>query len=350
LKESTDNVANVILSFSSKPYELLKEDYFMNINLFRHVMVPVKMNVKQGERVLILSDYKMDLEIKEALITAVYFQEAIPVLLVIPPLEVFGNELPEIVEKAVLDCDLIIAVCSTSVSHTNAIRLGRKNGKRYYAMGGVTVESLTSGAATANYEQVYALSTKVAEIMTKGNNVKVLSEKGTNIEFSILGREGFPLAGIIDKNGISGFPDGEAALSPVEGSANGVIVVDGTVHHIGRLKNEIWLTVENGRVIKIEGGLEAEQLKEFLEKNGDDNSYNLAEFAIGTNSAVKSNTENTQDYKKMLGTIHFGIGDNITLGGHTYSKIHMDTVVRNCSVIVDNIEVLRNGKMVLGLR
>ena len=51
----------------------------MEANLFRYIVSPIKMNVRKGERVLILSDYKVDNLIYEALVTAVYFQEATPV-------------------------------------------------------------------------------------------------------------------------------------------------------------------------------------------------------------------------------------------------------------------------------
>jgi leucyl aminopeptidase (aminopeptidase T) len=317
-------------------------------NLFRHIMSPIKMNVRKGERVLILSDYKMDRIIYETLIEAVYFQGAIPVLVVIPPVEAFGNEPSEIVAKAAQECDLIIAVCSTSMSHTDAIRGATKKGVRHLAMGGATVESLTKGAATADYEQVLALSKKINEIMSKGKHVKVTSGEGTDIEFSIEGRTGFLLAGVLDENdGKAAFPDGEVATAPVEGTANGVIVVDGTVHHLGRLNNEIRWVVEKGRVVRMGGKREGEALTEFLRDHGDGDSYNLAEFAIGTNPKATI-TGNAQEAKKMLGTIHFALGDNISLGGHVYSKIHMDGMVMHPTVTIDDIEVLKDGKMLIG--
>ena len=44
-------------------------------------------------------------------------------------------------------------------------------------------------------------------------------------------------------------PTGEFNVAPVEGSANGKLVIDLTMHHIGRLLTPIELTVKDGRVV-----------------------------------------------------------------------------------------------------
>ena len=61
------------------------------------------------------------------------------------------------------------------------------------------------------------------------------------------------------------FPTGEFNVAPVEGTANGKLVIDLTMHHLGRLRSPIELTVENGRVTKIEGGADARILRDYLE-------------------------------------------------------------------------------------
>ena len=320
----------------------------MNINLFRYAMVPIKKNVRKGERVLIVSDYKVEKDIQDVLVAAVYAEEAIPTLMVVPPPENFGNELSEMVAKAVLECDLVIGACSTAISHTNTIRAATSSGKRYLAMGGQTTKSFTTGAATADFDRVFSLTQKIANIMKTGDHVHVTSDKGTDIQFSIKNRTVFPLAGLIDEShgNQGGYPTGESATSPLEGTANGVIVVDGSVHQIGKLKNNIKLTVENGRVIKIEGGPEAEELKRILEKGGDENSTNIAEFALGTNHAAKMD-DNAQAAKKAVGTIHFALGDNMSLDGKIYSKLHLDHVITGCTVVIDGTVILDKGKLVI---
>jgi len=55
-------------------------------------------------------------------------------------------------------------------------------------------------------------------------------------------------------------------------------------------------------------------LRKVLENRGDDTSYCIAEFAIGTNPRARC-IDNSQEDKKTLGSIHIAIGDNLTLGG-----------------------------------
>lgn len=315
----------------------------MKLEIFRYAASPIKMNVKEGEQVAIMTDSKIDPLIQEALITAVYHQGATPVMILIPPASSFGNEPPAIAAEAILKSDIVISACSTAMTHTDAIRSALKKGVRYLAMGGITVNTITSGAATADYGKIKEISELIAERLASTEEIRVTTDNGTDITFSSKGRPAFPLTGSIEpRRGIAAFPDGEVAMSPLEGSANGIIVIDGTMHHIGKINTPIRLTVTNGRVEEIEGGEEAEKLRRFLESNGDEQSYNLAEFAFGTNGKARLNG-NAQESKKILGTVHFAIGDSQTLGGSVYSKTHLDGLVLKPNVYLDGVQVNEDG-------
>lgn len=319
----------------------------MKLEVFRNAAIPVQMNVKNGDTVVILTDSKIDPIIQEALFTAVYHQKATPILVMIPPLESFGNEPPAAAAACLPKADIVISACSTAMTHTDAIREALNAGARYLALGGITVESLTQGAATADYDEVMRLSKKIAQKMDDSKEVRITSELGTDLRFSIEGRPSFPLCGIIeDIRPIAAFPDGEVAVAPVEGKANGKIVIDGTIHHVGKITTPVEFMIENGTVTQILGGEEADRLRHFLQEKGDENSLNLAEFAFGTNRNARLG-DNPQESKKMLGTIHVAIGDNRTLAGNTYSKTHLDCLVLKPSVWLDDELVVKNGKLLI---
>lgn len=172
----------------------------MKLEIFRYAAIPVQMNVKKNDTVVILTDSKVDSQIQEGLITAVYNQQATPILVMIPPLASFGNEPPAAATSALLKADLIIAACSTAITHTNSIRGALKNKVRYLAMGGITVNSLTTGAATANYHEVTRISEKIANDLDVCKEVHVMSENGSDLRFSIKDRPSFPLTGIDRKS------------------------------------------------------------------------------------------------------------------------------------------------------
>src|SRR5699024_12671282 len=98
---------------------------------------------------------------------------------------------------------------------------------------------------------------------------------------------------------------------------------------------------KNGKVITMEGGSEpGGQLESiaFSIKNAD----NFAEFAIGLNpnSLINGGFE---EEKKALGNVHFALGKTPVV----YSPIHMDIVMREGTVRIDNQIILENGKLLI---
>jgi leucyl aminopeptidase (aminopeptidase T) len=210
-------------------------------------------------------------------------------------------------------------------------------------MGGVTPETLLSGSILVDFEELYQTTEKFAKIINAGKRVHITSKAGTDLSFSIEGRKCLSLNGRIDEVSNSvGIPSGEAATSPVEGTAEGIAIIDGGMHEIGLITEPIVMKVEKGFVTKISGGAEAEQLHELLETSGDENSYNIGEFAFGTNSS-SSVAHNIQEYKNKLGTIHLALGNNLNLFGHTQSKTHLDAIMMKPTVIIDNKVILEEG-------
>ena len=75
-------------------------------------------------------------------------------------------------------------------------------------------------------------------------------------------------------------PAGEAFVAPVEESVEGIVVVDGSMSPLGLLAEPIKLTIQRGKVIKIEGGREAEELSRFLEELSDPMLTGLGSWAL----------------------------------------------------------------------
>ncbi|GAB4115800.1 MAG: aminopeptidase [Candidatus Caldatribacteriota bacterium] len=310
--------------------------------IFRNMWKPLKYNIKKGENILILTDPLVESEIIKCLFSALLALETHPTLMIIPALRV-NEELSPSVAVAIKEADLLIAATSKPISRTKAVQEGRNKGVKYLAMAGITIESLLKGAITADFEELHQLTRKFANILSYGNNVYIKSKIGTDLTFSIQGRKVIALDGRIDEVSRSaGIPSGEAACSPVEGTAEGIVVIDGGIHEIGLIQEPVILRIEKGKVIEINGGTEAHQLRELLANSGDSNSYNLAEFAFGTNPAAVI-SPNIQEFKNKLGTVHLALGNNKNLFGNIFSKIHLDAIIMKPTVEVDNRVVLKDG-------
>ena len=91
--------------------------------------------------------------------------------------------------------------------------------------------------------------------------------------------------GIADEaGGYAAPPDVEVGASPVEGSGDGTVVVDGSLLFLGpdQLGSPVELRFESGRLADI-AGREAWRLSDALERSGDDRMWSLAEVSIGLN-------------------------------------------------------------------
>jgi leucyl aminopeptidase (aminopeptidase T) len=113
--------------------------------------------------------------------------------------------------------------------------------------------------------------------------------------------------------------------------------------NIGRLEEPIELTFEEGFVTEVDGGSDADRLREIIE-GADENAGNLAEFAIGTNPDARL-IGNLAEDKKLAGTVHFAVGDNESLGGSLQSNIHLDGLVLKPKVRLDGEVVVEGGKL-----
>lgn len=316
------------------------------IELIKQARIPIELNKEGVREVAILTDTGRELEIAEALAAAAYEMGIEPTVMIIPARPVHGMEPTAVMAQGVLGAQMMLYATSTGMAHTECVRNALKRGIKYIGMPDITIETLTKGAATADYNKVGRITAAVAKILSAGSEAHITSDAGTDLSFSIEGRKAHELAGLFKPGSIACFPDGESPLAPVEETANGTLVIDSSVHQIGRVKTPLVITVEKGFAVKIEGGPEAEILLNILKTRGDKNSFNLGEFAVGTNPCARI-SENVSEDKKRLGSIHIALGDNVSLGGHSPSKTHIDGIMGYPSLWIDGKQIIDHGKLLI---
>ncbi len=315
--------------------------------LVRCARKPLDLNVKSGEEVLILTDPKIEEILPKAVAAAALEIGAEPSILTMQARPAPNLEPSRAAAAAMKSVDVLVMMCSQPLVHTEAIRGALAAGIKYVGMPMVTVSSLTQGGATADPHELYATTERVAALLTEAGSARVLSDRGTDVVMDLRGRKGLILGGLaIPGKTLGGIPHGESPIAPVEGSMEGTIVFDTTMNPIGALREPIVLKVEKGRIVSIEGGEEATRLRELLASNGDENSYQIGEFAIGTNPKARI-TGNMSEDKRKRGTVHFGVGDNATLGGTIRAAIHLDGLILKPTVILDGKTIVENGDLKL---
>jgi 2,5-dihydroxypyridine 5,6-dioxygenase len=329
---------------------------------------PLVKIIPPGSRVLVLSDTAHDARVWQAVLGILAEIRADASLALFDPRPADYYDPPGIVCDAMLTSDFNILLTSTAMLHSKANFEAMEAGVPAMCMdGGMTLEMFQSGAVTEDAVEMERIKHDVAARVFGADALqcRVTSSYGTDFTYSVADRIVIPPAPGPDFNPykIIDFarderrtgsnllfflmPAGEFNVAPVEGSANGRLVIDLTMHRFGRLTTPIGLTVESGRIVNIDGGPEAHELRRYLAEYGDENAYMCpAEASVGINRRAMVRGNQRED-KNIYGSMHFGLGTNADVGGTVYSKIHMDGVLLSPTLYVDGEVRMRDGEFLV---
>ncbi|HNZ42814.1 MAG TPA: aminopeptidase [Bacteroidales bacterium] len=316
----------------------------MNTELKNAAIIALRdcMGLKPEETLLVITD-ELKRDIGAALHEAGKELCKESLLVEIKSREINGQEPPKQIADLMKMVDAVICPTAKSLTHTNARREASKLGVRVGTMPGITVDCMVR-CLNADIQKILDLTDYVVKRMTGIKQIRVVTEKGTDITMPVEGRNVLPSKGVMLNKGESGnLPSGEVYLAPWEGKTNGTVVVDGSMAGIGMLKTPITIEVVDGYAEKITGGEEAVRLTEMLDKVGRD-ARAVAEFGIGTNYKAQLTGMILED-EKVFGTIHVAFGNNISMGGNISASSHLDGLVKDPDVYFDDIMIMKKGKM-----
>lgn len=312
-----------------------------------HKLMEICAGVQPGENVLIITDF-MKSSIAQILAAAAYEKGAEVMIATMIPRRGHGAEPPLPIAQAMAQSDVIFAVVTNSITHTQAMRQALQAGARGIAMTDFTEDMLIQGGIEADFAELQGICQKMAEIFTNGKEVHLTSEAGTNLMMRKEGRAGNAMYCIVQRGQLSPVPNVEANFSPLEGTAEGIIVADASIPYIGIgvLQEPVIAKVEKGMISKIQGGIQASKLAEDLRRRNDPQVYNVAELGVGLNPKSIMQGIMLED-EGVWGTVHIGIGTNITLGGNVKAAIHYDLIMWRPTLAIDGHIVLEEGVLKL---
>ena len=118
------------------------------------------------------------------------------------PRENHSEEPPELFSITLREADVVFAVTSFSLFHTNARIEACKRGVRWVNLPDFSMQMLREGGLFVDFYKQREKAEKIGQILSSGSSVQVITDKGTDIQFSIAGREGIVEFGISDKPGM----------------------------------------------------------------------------------------------------------------------------------------------------
>lgn len=205
----------------------------------------------------------------------------------------------------------------------------------------------------ADRTRVKAAAARIA----KAKEMYITSAAGTNLscklgEFPVISEYGF-----VDEPGRwDHWPSGFALTFPDEGGTNGTIVVDKGDILLPQKRycsERIILTVKNGYATKIEGGIDAELLKDYMAAFNDPEAFAISHIGWGLQSRARWSTLGLYDREATIGmdarafegNFLFSLGPNNEAGGSRTTTCHIDIPLRKCTVRLDGDDVVREGKV-----
>ena len=259
--------------------------------------------------------------------------------------ETHGSSPTAPIGAAMAAADIIFGATTFSLFNTSERIKACEGGSRFVNMSDYSMDMLEEGCLFVDFAEARKM---VGELSPKilGKECRITTPAGTDLWANIEGR--------LDDNGYgtsvnpgeaSSPPNIETAVGPH--TAEGVIVVDGSIPlpGLGPIREPITCYVEKGFIVKIEGGEEAKFLEKALKDFNDPRVYFVAEIGFGLNKASKISGRMLQD-EGMFGTMHIGIGNNLSYGGDNNTPIHIDLIMMEPTYVVDGKMLYKDGKIV----
>ncbi|MBE5946748.1 MAG: hypothetical protein E7259_07405 [Lachnospiraceae bacterium] len=304
----------------------------------------------EGFRVNVLVIYdNSTVDLLDAFKNALLYIGKCPNFIQINNADCHGQEPPVFVAEKMLTSDVVVCVTKYSLAHTAARKNAEKKGIPFLSMPDYSVDILSNSAYGVKYASRYSTVKYYTDILTNGKCVKIKSELGTDLMMDIEGRTGNCCPGLTNTEILLGSPpDIEANIAPVENRTNGVIVIDGSItdRRIGILSQPVYLNILNGRIVSIKSDdcSVLECIEEIFRDIGNDRALIVGELGIGFNDKANLCGNMLID-EGTQGCIHFGMGSNWTIGGDNMVNFHLDFVMRNASVFVDDRQIIDKGNL-----
>ncbi len=315
------------------------------IELIKNIHPVFELNAHAKESVLIVTDSAQDPCIWTAIASAGRSHGCeVTIIIMADPRESHRTPPPQAVIEGMKVADLTISATSKEFHTGGHFVHATERGHKFLIMEGVTTDILMGPSVKADYRLMNEVGPKLKEVLDRGGRWHITSETGTDFTCEVKPNTGRWMAAKADLSNnawglaMAAFPDGECGANPVRGTGNGIVAWDTSVHHPrGFLREPIFLTIQEGRVARIEGGREAQQLIEFIEEHsvGKNDEFDI-ELSIGFNPKCPL-TGSLRTDKKHYGKIHTAIGDD------RKGQLHVDGVTRKPTIEVDGKVIVEKG-------
>jgi len=202
------------------------------------------------------------------------------------------------------------------------------------------------------------------QLYAQTSKARVISDAGTDLtwecgQYPVMSQYGFA-----DEPGrFDHWGGGHIHTFPNEGSANGTVVLQPgdivILPYCRYVHDEVRLEIKDGFITKVEGGLDAKLMTEWLDDNkenpDDCDPYAVSHLGWGLNPqalwhGIALNGDEPERSRAAArtfpGNFLFSTGPNTQGGGERRTRGHYDVPMRDCTMMLDDKVIIDKGRIV----
>lgn len=320
------------------------------------ILIEDMFKIKKGETFIITADTETNERVVNATAQAVYAGGGKPMVIWIAAPNGVGKaadpDLPiDALSEALRNADAWIEYNNKWLLYSTPFERAFKDNDRlrYMNLVGMNEDMMVRLIGRVDTTLLKEFMIKAKDMTIAAKNIKITTPAGTDIEFE--NNPSHPFSCDYGKADVPGihYLSGQIGWCPEFETINGKLVFDGTIDPpIRKLSESVTLIIEKGRVVDIQGGMEAVEFKKWLENLDDPNMFRLAHICYGFNPGAKLTGDIVED-ERIWGCTEWGLGyqskeDAPPEGIPAVS--HTDGICLNTSIWLDGVQFLDEGVVV----
>lgn len=309
--------------------------------------------LQPGENCLVVTDTAFNPAYSNACLSAALSLAAEACKLVLP----FSSLPHRLLGASFEGADLIVYMTTHTLHYSEEMRTALQRGARAL----MAVQPLQAMHRLKWDDQVRLRSLNGATLLKKGNTIHISSKAGTDLTMEKGSRPCLANFGAADEPGRLDFwGGGMVQVAVLEGTARGKLVLDtgDCIFALGRYVDQpVTLTIKQGKIVNIEGGLDAFLLRRHLESFHEESAWRVGHIAWGTDhraqwTACAAQTAepgiSAADIESFYGNIQVEIGSNndVAFQGQNSSTNHLGMCMLQSSLALDGGRIIENGQFI----
>jgi 2,5-dihydroxypyridine 5,6-dioxygenase len=196
-----------------------------------------------------------------------------------------------------------------------------------------------------------------ARVLEGGRRFQITTPAGTSLLVDRGDRPAFKQYGYAESPGRwDHWPTALVAMAPDEESAEGTIVLSpGDMAGHRYVVDPVRLTVEGGRITRIEGGLDAALLRDHFDREHGSDATRISHIGWGCDRRAKWDAldrysayhQGGAEMRSVAGGVVIAFGSNADLGGRNRTQLHMDLGLRGARFAIDNQPVVADEQFLI---